>query len=346
MTSTHTDPPTGADDAASRVTEALAAAFRAFTADQQQARDEWALSMSGLGACARQGAYRVAETPASDEVPYGEKRPANLGTMQHAGLLPYLAAHLDAEYERTVCLTAAGLQIRGTADLYWPGGRMVLDLKTVGQHRLSKLRSSTWQAHRLQVAGYALAVHQEGLPVRWVAWLYMDRASGQERVAVEPLTPELAHAVLERAAAIGTYALDPDTAPREERGPGLSYACDECPWLRRCWGDDAAPGETGAQRIVARDDDGVAAAVAAYDAARSREKEAREAKEFARVALSQAAGGHYGDWELTWSQPAEETDVSAALELLRQAGIPPPVKAGSPSIRIRPARADHGRKRS
>lgn len=278
-------------------TAVRAAVGEAFTtANAEHQRDPHRLSMSKLGGCTRQAAYMVAGTEVSD-VPLAEEgRAANLGTWQHAGLLPLLAKHLpDARYETPVVLSAAGLTIGGQVDLDWAD--VVMDLKTVGERRLHGVRrSGAFADHRAQVMGYVLARVQMGIPTRWAVWTYLDRASGDVEVVVEPFTNAAMLAVIDRVEEIVRWAETPDQAPRDNRGPGLSFACDRCPWLRRCWGEDATPGQTGAQRLLARDEPGKAAMAALYDDASARVSAGKLDQEFAKLVLDGTRPGIYGPW--------------------------------------------------
>lgn len=319
--------PRTAGEIAKQLGAAVGEAFTALTAEGQRVRDDvLALTMSGLGGCTRQAAYRLARTPPTDAHGYQEMRAANLGTMIHAGLLPHLAALLDGRDEIEVTLTLGGLTITGRTDLYSPTWRLVGDLKTVGSHKMATIGDRAVPAHRMQVAGYATGVLQSGQEVEWIAWIYLDRASGEEHIVVEEFTDDVVSMVEQRCAELAAYASDPESAPRDERGPGLSVVCDGCPWLRQCWGADATPGEIGAQASLVRDDAGVAEALRLYDEARAREKEAASDKEFARAMFSSYDPGAYGEFSFSWASGSETADKDAALALLEQAGIPVPMK--------------------
>jgi hypothetical protein len=319
--------------------DAAGAAFLAESADNPH--DPTRLSMSGLGGCVRAAAYAVAGTPASDTPPPDEKRAAHLGTWQHNGLLPRMATALtnilgaQVVVEHPVELSVGGVTVPGRLDLALLGDvALTLDLKTVGEWRLHGVRrAGPYSEHRVQVLGYALAQHQAGHPVRWVAWLYMDRARGELEIIVEPFTNAAALAVVDQVHRIAWFANDnPDDAPREANGPGLSFACDGCPWLRRCWGDGAQSGVVGAQRTMARDDPGTQAAIALYDDARRRESEAKKDKEFARAILDGKPRGEYGPWELGWRPGGRRLNERQARELLTQHGEEVPVTQSAPSI--------------
>lgn len=321
-----------ADELRHLLGDAVDAAFRAYTTLVQNARDDlYALTMSGLGGCTRQAAYRLARTPPSEDLVFTEMREANIGTMIHAGLLPPLAQHLGGTEEIPVEMSMHGLRIKGRSDLYIEPLATVSDLKTVGTYKFAALSDTINRAHRLQVAGYGLGVAQSGREVRFVSWIYLDRASGVHRVVVEEFGDDLIQAVDERCAELEAYADEPEAAPRDERGPGLSVICDSCPWLRACWGEDAAPGVVGAQRILVHDHAGVARALELYDDARAREKTAQDDKEFARAMFSSYQPGAYGDWEFAFSSADGTTvDKDAAVRMLADAGIEVPRK---PTIR-------------
>lgn len=306
---------------------AVVDAYVAYTTEKQKARDDLlALTMSGLGGCTRQAAYRLARTEPTEKLVFGPMREANIGTMIHEAMLPTMAMLLGGTEEIAVQLTAGELSIAGRSDLYVEPLATVADLKTVGGYKFGGLSETVNRSHKLQVAGYALAVRQAKKPVDWIAWIYMDRSSGAEHVIVEPFTDDTVALVEDRCAELSMYAKDPEAAPRDERGPGLSYVCDGCPWLRACWGDDAEPGVIGAQKILARDHDGVSRALALYDDARVRERDASADKEFAKAMFTGYDAGNYGEWSFGWSNAGETEDKDAAVELLRQAGIPVPRK--------------------
>jgi hypothetical protein len=258
---------------------------------------------------------------------------ANIGTMIHEGLLPRLAALLDGQDEQPVTLRVGELVINGRCDLYSEPLQLLMDLKTVGTYKFGSL-TEVVDAHRMQVAGYAWAMRQAGHPVRWVAWLYLDRSSGAPRVLTEPFTDELVELVRGRCEELTVYARTPESAPRDERGPGLSFVCDGCPWLR-CWGEDAEPGRIGAQAVLAHDDVGVEQALALYDDARARASEAKGEMEFARAMLHRAEPGHYGGYQLGWSTPGSTADTAAVMDLLTSAGIPVPTKTTSRRMTVR-----------
>lgn len=339
MTAAEKAPDLTADVVAERLTDALGEAFRAFTAQVQSERDDlYALTMSGIGGCTRQAAYRLARTTPSEQMTWAEMREANLGTMMHLGLLPHLAPLVDGTEEIGVTLTAHGLTIHGRSDLYTEALRTVADLKTVGTYKFSALGSTANRAHRLQVAGYAQAVAQSGRDVDWIAWMYLCRSSGQDHVMVEQFDQPVLDALDQRLVELATFAEDPEAAPRDERGPGLSVICDGCPWLRQCWGEDARPGEVGAQRVLVRDNDGVEQALKLYDDARVRERNAAADKEFAKAMFSASEQGQYGAFELGWSSAGQTDDKDAAVRMLRDAGIPVPQKKTSPRLIVKRSR--------
>ena len=237
-----------------------------------------------------------------------------------------------------------GLTIDGRSDLYVPGWQLVADLKTVNAHKFAAISDTVNRAHRLQVAGYALAARQSDRAVRWVAWMYLDRSSGAEYVVVEPFDDELVALVEQRCEELVIYAASPEVAPRDERGPGLSVICDGCPWLRECWGPDAEPGTIGAQRVLCQDNAGVTEALRLYDEARARESQAREDKEFARAMFSSYEPGSYGPYEFGWtSGSGQAPDKDAAVALLEEAGIPVPRKAAGRRLVVRRTRSQKGR---
>lgn len=313
------------EEVAAELRSAVPAAFSKFSRDR--ARDPRILSMSGIGGCTRAAAYRVAGVEPTDLDLSDEARAANLGTWEHEGLLPHLAAVLPggATIEQKTRLRAAGLDIPGHLDLRWRTA--VVDLKTVGEHRLTGVRraAAPYWDHRVQVFGYCLGEHQAGRPVSHAGWLYMDRANGDAEIVVEPFTNAAAMMVIDRIAEIVQYADDPEEAPRDERGPGLSIICNGCPFLRRCWGPDAVPEHIGPQARLVRNDPDAIAAMAEYDDARQRESDGKRDKAFAAAKLSRTKFGQYGPWKYNRNRDGEQLDQKGAATLIRSLGHEPPM---------------------
>jgi hypothetical protein len=331
-------PELNADTIVELLSSAVAGAFTALTTKGQEARDDLlALTMSGLGGCTRQAAYRLSRTPPSEELTFGQMREANIGTMIHEYLLPHMAKLLGGVEEIRVTLRVGELIIEGRSDLYSGRLRLVGDLKTVGMYKYSVVDGAS-QPHRMQVAGYALAAIQSGREVEWIAWVYLDRSSGAEHIVVEQWSEELVELVEQRCADLAAFAEEPDAATRDERGPGLSYVCDGCPWLRECWGPDAERGVVGGQSALIHDHAGVAQALALYDRARAREKDASDEKEFARAMFSGFEPGDYGDWSFRWSSSGTGVDKDAAVAMLADAGIPVPTRKTSKRLVVKRSR--------
>lgn len=322
------------------IEEMTVAAFTDENARRQADRDPTALTLSGLGGCTRAGAYATARTPASDHHGPEEARAALLGSGAHDWLLPALARVITAkigavcEVERRVTLKAGGLTITGSLDLAFDD--VVLDLKTVGERKLHgvRRRGEPYDEHFLQVFGYALARHQAGQSVRWVVFLYLDRTTGDIHPLVVPFHNAAMLAVIDRAALIRRLAVDPDSAPRDGRGPGKSLACDRCPWLRRCWGPDARPGQTGAQVVAAGDWEGLTYLLQLYADAAALATAAEADKDFAKLAISATKAGTYGNYKISRSKDGEMDDVDAMKAILAEHGIPVPKKRRAGATRV------------
>lgn len=327
------DAPTTVAEVEARLSRATSAAFAAATASRR--RDPFKVGISSLGGCSRAAAYALSRTPVSDEPGAEEGRAANLGTWQHEGLLPLLAQVLgDAAIERPVVLKAAGLEFPGHIDLDWvPVGPV--DLKTVGEHRLGQVRrpGKPFYAHRVQARSYALARLQAGIPTPFLGWHYLDRATGDEHIIAEEFSNAAALDVIDRVQQLADYAEDPDSAPRDERGPGLSPVCDHCPWLRQCWGEDAYPGTAGAQANLVRTDADALAALLDYDDAAQRARQAKKDKEFAVAKLSRTRFATYPlpdrpglGIKYTRYRGYEVLDEKAAKQRLIELGEEPPTR--------------------
>lgn len=316
-----------------RLTTATANAFAAESASRK--RDPFQVGLSAIGGCRRAAAYALSRTAVSDHPGPEEGRAANLGTYQHNGLLPRLRDQLPgSQIEVPVLLRVAGISIPGHIDLDDPV--TVVDLKTVGEWRLSGVRrtGAAYYHHLVQVGGYALARLQAGRTPEYVAWLYLDRANGDEEILVEPFTNALALMVVDRVTELVRLAQDPDRAPRDEYGPGLSIICDKCPWLRQCWGEDATPGRRGAQRVY--DDAEIAAALLAYDDARAQEKAAKQEKDFQAAKVDGTPRGTYGRATYGRDRDTVQDDPWASVRKLKALGLEVPqfTKRGSMRVKI------------
>lgn len=320
----------------------VAETFEAENTRRQAGRDPLGLSMSGLGGCSKRNAYSVAGTPPSDVPEPEEARMALLGVGAHDWFLPALARAIEAKtgavslVEHPVSLTVAGITIGGTLDLTFDD--VVIDLKTIREWKLGVIRrKGAYDEHRLQVLGYAYARWQAGHTVRWVAYLYMDRSTGEVQVVVEEFTTAAAEAVMRRIEDIKRLAGDPDSAPREGRGPGVSLICDRCNWLKRCWGPDAVAGNTGPQTILAETPAGLLEILALYIEAASVSGGAARDKEFAKLVLSRTKDGTHGPYVLGHAKDGLDDDVVEMKAILTGLGIDIPRKPKAGAISVKPA---------
>lgn len=322
------------------------AVTESFIADNRERSRRPGLSLSGLGGCSKAAAYAISKTPPSDEPGEEEARAAVLGGWEHAGLLPRMAEEFGGEHEVPLKLRVAGIVVPGTADLIAPlpkgiaaepGAVALADAKTVGEHRLHGVRrAGAYEDHRVQVWGYALAAHQKGLTVEWVVWVYMDRATGEVETVVERFDVRTALAVVNHGRRLRMLADAPDHAPREGYGPGLSFACDRCWWLRRCWGEGAVAEREGAQRNLLHNDADIELAALMYHDAKRREKEAKSEADFAKATLT-GVTGRYGAWNVRYQGGANRLDQPRAKELLSEAGLEVPYKRAAGFVKVAPA---------
>lgn len=320
----------------------VGAAFRAGSAERQRGPHE--LGISALGSCTRRCAYMISGVDPSDEVAPREGRQANLGTAEHEWLLPRLASLVpEARYEITVELHAAGLVIPGHVDLSAPGD--VVDLKTVGEHRLQGVRRTghAYLDHTTQEAGYGTALLQAGTPPEDLVTIYLDRASGDTEVVVERFTNDHVLLVVDRVADLVDWAETPDEAPREDidgrrmMGPGRrgSFACNECAFLKRCWGPLATADDDTSVDLTPADDDEIARTLADYERGRDMERDGKRIKDEAARILSMVRTGVYGPFEYGRTKATEAVDNAAAVALLRSLGYDIPKTRRQGSLRIK-----------
>lgn len=330
-------------------------------ANHQDRSDPYGPSVSAFGLCTRQAAYRVGRVDPSDPELAWEieslsayrstrtglptnlslgngSRSAVLGTILHQATLPTFARVLAEQVggedhpvvEQPVSLVADDLTIPGRLDIYVPEVGLVVDLKTVFSGQLGR-RHAPADRELVQVGGYGLALRQQGYPVRELAWLYMDRSSGRTKEIRRPFDREVTAEVRRRTFGAIDWAQKPDSAPRWHDGPGLSWVCDSCPWLRRCWGPRAVPGRTGPQGQLARTDEAVDELLA--EGARlaiigSKVKKRRDAIKSAVTGEDETGTprrpGDYGEYGFKLGKPSEALDQREAVRRLEQAGIEVP----------------------
>jgi hypothetical protein len=329
-------------------------AFKKANRDSQAKRGDrmWQVSMSDLGGCPREAAYRLAEVPPTDpELAYDtEARQALIGTWIHEKFLPYYAAELaTADVEMPVKLEVPIFHpvtgefvrthvVEGTTDLYTSVmGGGVMDLKTLGAYLLGGVEhDGVREEHRKQVRGYATAIRQWGMPVAWVAWLYMDRANGEVAAHIEPFDEDAEAATEEQVRYLVGLAQAPDAAPRGHRGPGLSWVCDGCAWLKACFGPDAEPGDSSALQVHTKPE--IAFAAQMYAERRAEIGPIKKDQEMFAAMVGRPEPGVYGDMVITYGKDYEEVDKDAAVEMLALLGAEIPMKPrrGNRNIRYNP----------
>jgi len=340
--------PLTAAQVSARIEAAVSQTFRDCALENPH--DPATLSMSGLGACARRGAYQIARyAPTNPGAP--EKRAADLGTAIHAWLLPRLATTLGGRWtsiERDVVLTTAHGRIPGTFDLDTlalaqsedaDAGSTLVDVKSVNRGRFDRVMATgeIFPEHFTQNLGYAVAKTQQGRPVQWAAWLYLCRDTGRTRTLTLEVTDELTALLHARVALLYSYALHPEFAPREERGPGLSVVCDGCVFLTRCYGPTAVPGQSGAQSSLAASDPDVVDGARRFTEAREARLQWERIEKFWALVLADSAG-IYTDGEhsaaIGYHRGASRPDQAAMRQLLEQHGIPVPYTRNRPTMTV------------
>jgi hypothetical protein len=298
--------------------------------ERRKARPLNEMSLSRLGGCSRDVAFRVSGTTPTDPGLDGDKRQASLGTWLHSGLLPSMrASRRGVRTEVPVTLSAAGLTLPGHADLWWRRnageGDVVLDVKSVKEWGLGQVRTKgPKDAHWDQADGYCLALRQtKQADVRWSGVVYVDRATGDYEPFIRPFGPAEAARVMERMAVVAKWRQDPMAAPRDEDGPGLSWLCDHCPFLRACWGPLAKPGDWSVVGVDPEQHDQITAALEEYDTARSAAAAADDRMKAARARLDRARSGQYGEIHLSWRGGSNGGQINkpAAWDALIDAGV-------------------------
>lgn len=326
---------------------------------------------STVGACVRQASYMAHGVEPSDEIE-GHVAAA-LATYIHAGVLAALEAVAGAMIEVKVGDPA----FSGSLDALYLTGQWlkkikparyrptvsedvntVEDIKTTysGQSVAEYRRRGPNPAHVHQVLTYAYLISTFGvmvdekrpkvglqralsrvgpIPIQKVRIRYLGRDLGEEYVWEQPVTDfDLFTAQMRLEQALEEA---PESIARELLGPGLSKACDYCPFKTRCWGPQDAPQAALLHEGMVE----VEEVLADYLQAADEEKAARERKLFARNILTGAQTGTYGAYQLRWSNPIppkEVPDAEAMAQYFEDNHLPVPTKtrAGrSGSITVR-----------
>lgn len=305
--------------------------------------DPWArrpkkggLTMSGIGVCERKGAYLEAGVPFTEPDSDGHVT-ASMGNFLHDGLLPRLVQYLQSNGTSAVTEVnvrwqppSGGAPLRGRLDLATPSD--VYDLKTYSEWAFERfVESGPKKPHRWQLRTYAGGRRQEGHPVERIHVIGLERGTGDLHMWSEDFHDHHLEEIDEWLRRVRHHAAgNPDDAIREQRGPGVSKECDWCPFLTRCWGPDAVPGEATVQGPPATDA-ATESAARLYLEASQRERKAKDDKTWARALLEGAPAGTYGDLALSWRrgyQQKPRVDAEQATDLLRLAGLEVPMKPG------------------
>lgn len=330
---------TTAADIAAHVDQLVSSTFLAANTAGQAHRDPTKMSMSWLGGCTRAAAYSLAGTPASDVHPPEQARAAVLGTWMHDRLFTTMADTAGGLVEVPVTLTAGGVTLDGTLDfaqlrrLGHPYN-LVKEGKSVNSSRMQGVlrNEAAYNAHWLQAVGYGWAFYQADEEVDWVTWLYLHRERGEVSRYVSRLNKYATGAVEERLREVAYWAETPGKAPRAIatvggrhteyallRGPGLSRACDRCPWLKECW-PDAVSSQVGGQQVLAEHPAGVEKALEIYEAGRVKASEGEADKEFAKAILGNTPHGPYGKLIFSHGTGSLKDDPAALRARLAELG--------------------------
>lgn len=331
---------TTAADVAAYVDQLVSDTFITENTERQADRDPTRMSMSWIGGCTRAAAYSLAGTPATNVHPPEEARAAVLGTWMHDALFPRMGRVAGgALIEQPVTLTAGGVTLRGSFDIVLlrrlgSPYNLLGEGKSVNHWRMQGVlrHDSAYNAHWLQAVSYGWACYQGGEDVDWVTWLYLHRERGEVSRYVSRLNKFATTAVEERLREVAYWAENPGKAPREIatvggrhreyatlRGPGLSPACDHCPWLRECW-PGAVPGQVGAQTVLAENAAGIEKALELYEAGRVKASEGDADKKFAAAILANTKPGPYGKLIYGHGTGAIKDDQVAIKERLAELG--------------------------
>ena len=312
----------------------------AWDAQRQSERDPRTLTPSAAGTCRRQLAYSLHGVPESDPRPADSNGSALVGTLIHEGYTRAITDQYDPRVRVANLRIVTPEGIYGTADDVDYQQKIVTDLKTIGE------RSWDWRIARgpdpgwwTQVGLYARGV---GADDTWtLRILALNRGDGRTEEWTMPFTPAIAQEDAEALVGLAAQLREtaPENAPRDGHGPDAGYPCAWCPWVRECWGEPAE-GYSHVSQHDDGDDDTIAEWASEYAAAARAAADAKEQQTIARQHLL-GITGTYGNWKVTWSGGAERSslDTKAAIDLLADAGIDPPMTTSKTPMRINVTRA-------
>lgn len=332
---------------------------------------------SDIGPCLRKAAFLRHRVEPTDEP--GQNMSAILGTWIHAGALDALERVHGIFQE--IPMEHPSKLLRGHADTLWlgeehdpdgtaPGGvfeeTTLEDTKTKADDRmLDTIRSYGPPPDEIrQVYTYVWLMSQFGTKVgrtgnrrklRWLKKLgpiridrvrlrYIARDRGEEYVWEERVDPARVKEARERFELVRD-STEPSELPREQRGPGLSYVCDSCPFRTACWGAGAVD-ENGVwpqSILVVEGETTNEEQVTKYRQGMALEKDGKTLKETAKAILTgkvpPATVGkvQFGDAGVVgWTGGNDRgmvEDVEKMRRIIVEAGVPVPMKDGGKTNR-------------
>lgn len=341
------------------LTEAVGAAFSAFTAKQTAKRGlrNGRISISAIGACQKRAAFLAAGTPYSDDASQDENRTANLGTWIHDVLIPLLAEFFTSVQDdpdmvvlahKDVVLKALGWEIEGEMDLYVQIGSyaVVIDLKTTREWNIDRVNlNGAWPSEQMQVDGYGVAALQMNLPVTHTATIHLARDNGIEAINIRPFGSANVQAVFDQVKEVIKNSKNPHWVVTTERGPAKSVVCRGCPFRTTCWGEAVVKAaEKGRNAVVPVDDPEAADAARQMRGHAMLETYHKNAKEYFREVLAnyprQIVRGPAGTFDLHDEPGAWKDDIykmaAERKEQILEAGEKVPRTQNKPTLKATP----------
>lgn len=279
-----------------------------------RADGRWGVGPSDIGDCRKAIEYR--ERPPDDYEPLPEdKIAAYVGTILHEGTARALRRRRRGRRYRLIEaeVFVPGFDVPGHIDLFEvPIGR-VTDWKFIGEYAWdNEIADGPRDDDLDQLMTYGLGLEEAGYDVREVRVVYVRR--GRPRDVEEftrPYDRARALRAVDRLHSI-IDALDHGRElPRDRLGPDFDGICRTCPARAHCWDLDAAEEakRSAAGWLLARDDEGITAAAAAYDEARELLKPYQQQKDYARNLLDGVPSGIYGEYEVSFSRPKPKPPI-------------------------------------
>lgn len=268
-----------------------------------RAEGRYGVGASDMSACRKAIEFR--ERPPEDYVPNDTDKSA-----------AYLGTAIDEAYKRArrrrypwrqfdVPIDVPGLDWPVSGDEYDPLLGRIIDYKSRGEYIYEQVgRYGPPESEWAQLATYGLGLEDAGERVTELEIISIRRANGETETFRRPYSRAVALKAVGYLVSIIEALEAGQPLPRDRSGPSTDPICASyCAHRNACWDIPAAEaaGRSPEGWMLARDDEGIAAALEVYDRERAVMAEHDKAKKHARALLDGVEAGRYGDHTIRWT---------------------------------------------